>query len=92
MPSMSPIVVVITVCISVLESIFSRLYAKFSTIIIAFAPESLYWCNISSEVYNGLVLTITNPALRQANMATGYCNKFGIWSATLSPFFKLVLF
>ena len=56
-------VVVMTVSISVSSRICSRLWAKFSNMIIAFAPESLYWCRISSAVYKGFVFTIPNQPL-----------------------------
>ena len=33
--------------------------AKFSTMMIAFAPESFSWCSSSRGVYSGLTLTTT---------------------------------
>ena len=60
--------------------------AKFSTMTIAFAPESLSWCSSSRGVYSGLTLTTTSPARNTPATATGYCGTLGIMIATRSPF------
>ena len=82
---MSPMVETITVSILVFVKIASSLLAKFSNIMMAFAPDVCIG-EAFHQPCSGFVLMITNPAFNAANITMGYCNKFGICSAILSPF------
>jgi hypothetical protein len=55
--SMSPNCVTITCLTGVLATTFSSTLAKFSTMTMASAPESLSWCSSSRSVYSGLQFT-----------------------------------
>ena len=59
--------------------------AKFSSTMMASAPESLSWNSSSRGVYSGLTFTTVQPARRMAAIATGYCSTFGIMMATRAP-------
>jgi len=83
-PRSSPTLARITCLTGVSAMTFCSVCAKFSSMMIALAPESLSWCESSRAVYSGLTLTTMKPALRIAATATGYCRRFGIWMATRS--------
>ena len=87
-PSRSPMRVTSTFFRSVCGSTCCSTCAKFSTMTMAFAPESFSWCSSSRAVYSGLVLTTTMPARSTPNSAIGYCRTLGIMSATRSPWPK----
>ena len=84
--SMSPSCVVITCLTAVFGRTCCSTPAKFSTMTMAFAPESFSWCSSSRGVYSGLTFTTTMPARRMPNSATGYCSTLGDMIATRSPF------
>ena len=84
-PSWSPMALSTTCLRAVLPMHFSSVWAKFSMMTMALAPESLSWCSSSRGVYSGLTLTTTSPARSTAATATGYCGTFGIMMATRSP-------
>ncbi len=46
-----------TCCTPVWSTISLRVWAKFSRITMAVAPESLSWCSSSRAVYSGFTLT-----------------------------------
>ena len=50
----------------------SSVRAKFSSTMMASAPESLSWCSSSRAVYSGFTLTTMYPARSTAAMATMY--------------------
>ena len=78
-----------TTCLtSVASSTSASVWAKFSSTMMARAPESLSWCSSSRGVYSGLTFTTAKPARRMAAMATPYCSRLGIMMATRSPCFK----
>ena len=83
--SRSPTWVVITCSTGVLASTSCSVWAKFSTMTMALAPESFSWCSSSRGVYSGLTFTTVMPARRMPNSATGYCRRFGAMMATRSP-------
>ena len=56
---MSPSAVRMTFFVGTLASTCCSVTAKFSTITIALAPESLSWCSSSRGVYSGLTFTTT---------------------------------
>ena len=84
-PSMSPIWVVTIVFTFVRGNTSSSVFAKFSSMTMASAPESTSWCSSSRGVYRGLQFTPTSPARSRPKMATGYCSRFGIIRATRAP-------
>ena len=57
-PSMSPMLATTTCFTCVLSITFSSVVAKFSSTMIASAPESINWCCSSRGVYSGLTLTM----------------------------------
>ena len=83
--SRSPTWVVITCSTGVFPSTCCSVWAKFSRMTMAFAPESFSWCSSSRGVYSGLTFTTVMPARRMPNSATGYCSRFGDMIATRSP-------
>ena len=56
---MSPSAVRMIFFVGTAASTCCSVVAKFSTITIAFAPESFSWCSSSRGVYSGLTLTTT---------------------------------
>ncbi len=85
-PSMSPSETTMVCFTGVRARTSSRVWAKFSRMTIASAPESLSWCSSSRAVYSGLTLTTVYPARSAPYRPTGYCSMFGIISATRAPF------
>ena len=59
--------------------------AKFSSTMMASAPQSLSWNSSSRGLYSGLTFTPVKPARRMPAIATGYCSTFGIMMATRAP-------
>ena len=56
-PSRSPIDAITTCCTLVWSTTSARVWAKFSRMTMAVAPESLSWCSSSRAVYSGFTFT-----------------------------------
>ena len=79
---MSPMEAMQTCWMGVCSMTSARVWAKFSRITMAVAPESLSWCSSSRAVYSGFTFTQVKPARSTPAMVTPNCGTLGSMMAT----------
>ena len=84
-PLASPTPTVMTVFRPVLARTSASVGVEPLKTTIVSTPASLSWCSSSRGVYNGFTFTCTAPARMMPSSVTGNASRFGIITATRSP-------